>query len=83
MFGLNENYNEVKEVFDDEYLFKEKMFKDEYEVGDKVYYLDNKNHYKLGRIKEIERDDTNKTDLYLITGCQYLRTKEHIYGLYV
>lgn len=63
--------------------FKAKIFKDKYNVGEKVYYLDEKNNYKFGKIKTIERDDTNKNDLYLISGCEYLRSKEHIYCLYI
>lgn len=69
--------------FNEEYYFNDKMFKEEYSVGDKVYYLDEKKKYKVGRIKKIEKDDINKADLYLITGCLYLRNKEHIYGLYI
>ena len=63
-----------------EYYFENTMFKDEYSVGDKVYYLDEKKEYKVGKIKEIEQDEKGD-NLYLITGCQYLRSKEHIYGL--
>lgn len=70
--------------FNNEYYFdKGKMLKDEYSVGDKVYYLDEKKNYKLGRIKEIEKDEVKGENLYLITGCLYLRSKEHIYGLYI
>jgi len=68
--------------FNKEYYFKEKMIKDEYCVGDKVYYLNHKNEYEVGRIKSIEKDDLNNENLYMITGCLYLRSKEHIYGLY-
>lgn len=60
--------------FNKEYYFNKKMFKDEYSVGEKVYYLDNNNKYKVGKIKEIE------AGLYLISGCQYLRSKNQIYG---
>lgn len=68
--------------FNDEYYFEEPLFKDEYCVGDKVYYLNEKKQYDVGKIKEVEKDESNNTVLYLITGCQYLRSKEHIYSLY-
>lgn len=67
--------------FNNEYFFEEKMIKDEYCVGDKVYYLDEKKNYKVGKIKSVEKDELNKSDLYMVTGCLYLRSKEHIYGL--
>lgn len=65
-----------------------KMFKENYEVGDKVYYLNEKKEYQIGTIKSIEKaeiNDWNDKDinLYKITGCLYLRSKEHIYGLCV
>lgn len=81
MFKFNEDYNEKNKVFDDEYLFEKEIFKDEYEVDDKVYYLDNKKEYRIGTIREVEKDETGE-NLYLITGCLYLRSKEHIYSLY-
>lgn len=69
--------------FNEEYYFNNKMFKDEYLIGDKVYYLDENNNYKVGKIRRIEEDKSKETNLYLVTGCKYLRSKEHIYGLCV
>lgn len=67
--------------FNNEYFFEKEIFKDEYEVDDKVYYLDNNKEYRIGTIREVEKDDTG-ANLYLITGCQYLRSNKHIYSLY-
>lgn len=71
------------EDFNNEYYFEQELFKDEYEVGDKVYYLNEKKKYAVGKIKEIEEVEGSNEKLYLITGCLYLRAKEHIYSLYV
>ena len=69
--------------FNKEYYFDKQMFIDEYHIGDKVYYLNENNEYDVGRIKKIEKNETNGEILYLVTGCLYLRSKEHIYGLYI
>ena len=66
--------------FNDEYYFEKNLYKNKYEVGDKVYYLDNKKEYRIGTVREVEEDETGE-NLYLITGCLYLRSKEHIYSL--
>lgn len=54
-----------------------------YKVGDKVIFLDNNKEKKCGTIKEVEWTDINDwscklNPLYLIDGCQYLRSQNDI-----